>query len=103
MKSLLIWKFKLDAIDQQEVEMPEGAEILTAQVMDGWICLWAKVDPDKEMVYRQIELIETGERVSRNCNDERKYIATVQVQREHFEVNVIHVFESIPQEYSSED
>jgi hypothetical protein len=40
-----IWKFTLDLQDDQEVEMPSGAELLTVQMQADTICLWAIVDP----------------------------------------------------------
>lgn len=38
-----IWKFELKVGDKQTVEMPEGAEILTAQFQGDTLCLWALV------------------------------------------------------------
>jgi len=40
-----VWKFPLQAIDGQTVEMPEGAKILCVQVQNGVPCMWAVCDP----------------------------------------------------------
>lgn len=42
------------------VEIPEGAKLLTAQVQDGHICLWAIVDPERTKQQRRVFVIGTG-------------------------------------------
>lgn len=41
-----IYKYPIETVDQQQVKMPDGAQILTVQVQNGKPCLWAMVDPD---------------------------------------------------------
>lgn len=41
-----IWKYPLAITDTQNVMMPEGAEILSAQMQGDTLCLWALVNPD---------------------------------------------------------
>jgi len=36
------WKYPLEITDEQNLMMPEGAEILTAQMQGGTLCLWAR-------------------------------------------------------------
>jgi len=43
-----IWKFTLDLVDEQQVSLPKDAEILSVQVQNGNICLWALVNPEAE-------------------------------------------------------
>jgi hypothetical protein len=55
-----IWKFTLRVADEQGVEMPEGAQILTVQNQGEWLILWAKVNPDARAVKRRIWVVGTG-------------------------------------------
>lgn len=69
--------------------MPEGAKILTCQVQNNGICLWAEVDSEAPNQRREIEIIGTGHPTT---EANRSYIGTVQM------VNgclVLHVFERL--------
>ncbi len=72
-----IYKYVLQIDDNQAIEMPEGATILTAQMQRGHLCLWAVVDIDPELPQkmRHIEIIGTGNLFT---EAPRRYIATVQ-------------------------
>jgi len=74
-----IWKYPLQLTDTQTVEMPEGAQILTAQRQGQTLCLWALVDCEPELPKqnREIEIIGTGNPI---IEAPRRYIATVQMQ-----------------------
>ncbi len=48
-----IWKFNLQTIDKQEIQMPVGAELLTVQIQNGEPCLWARVDTNEMIETRQ--------------------------------------------------
>lgn len=63
--------------DTQTVQMPTGAQILTAQMQGQTICLWALVDCEPELPKqnREIEIIGTGTII---IEAPRHYIATVQ-------------------------
>lgn len=82
-----IYKFPLKITDTQTVEMPPSAKILTAQMQNGNLCLWALVDaePELEKQPRVIEIIGTGNPFPERL---RRYISTVQISAE-----VWHVFE----------
>lgn len=71
-----IWKFPLELTDDQIVMMPDEAEILTVQIQELSLCLWALVDPRLPMLRRKIEIIGTGNPA---IDRERKYISTVQM------------------------
>jgi hypothetical protein len=43
-----IWKFTLAAVDEQEVMMPLGAEVLAVQEQHGTAQAWAIVDPEQK-------------------------------------------------------
>lgn len=67
----------LEITDEQNLMMPEGAEILTAQIAGGAsLCLWALVNPDAPKQRRVIEILGTGNPAP---DVERRYISTVQM------------------------
>jgi len=81
-----IWKYELEVTDVQSVIMPRGAEVLSVQNQGGSICLWVIVDPKEENVWREFEIIGTGNPMEPDIR--RSFIGTVQVDR-----LVWHVFE----------
>lgn len=85
--SKTIWKYPLTISKLQEIDMPKGAEILTAQMQDDEPVLWALVDPDQEKERRFIEIYGTGHWLD---GDPRKYISTFQIMESGL---VFHVFE----------
>jgi len=86
-----IWKFQLSITNTQNVLMPEGAQILTAQIQNGCdLCLWALVDSTAPKQRREIEIIGTGNFVT---DESRRYISTVQGKGLENQSLVWHVFE----------
>lgn len=83
---MTIWKYVLRVIDSQLVAMPEGAQILSAHVQNGELCIWALVNPGAVKKPRTIEINGTGHRLSSKVN--RRFIGTVLVHQ-----FVWHVFE----------
>jgi hypothetical protein len=55
-----IWKFPLGNGMAQDIAMPMHAEILTVQVQDGHVCLWAKVNPENVLRPKRIHVVGTG-------------------------------------------
>lgn len=86
-----IFKYPVNIVDRQEIEMPEGAEILTVQNQGGVICLWAIVDPEKEKLTRTIRIIGTGHDIADGEAETLIYIGTVQTNGGAF---VWHIFEA---------
>ncbi len=84
-----IWKFQLETIDKQELLMPIEAEVLTIQVQNEILCLWALVNTDANKEVRVFEIFGTGNPVN---NENKKYIGSYQLMKGAF---VGHVFESI--------
>jgi len=82
-----IWKYPLEATDTQNVMMPEGAEILSAQMQGNMLCLWALVNPAAPNQRREIEVIGTGHPMP---DAKRRYISTAQM---HGGALVWHIFE----------
>lgn len=69
-----IYKYKLELTEEQIVNMPQGSKILSTQLQDGSICLWAMVDTEKPFKQRDIRIYGTGSKIT----DLDKYIGTVQ-------------------------
>ncbi len=84
---MTIWKFPLQLTDTQKIPMPKDAQILSAQVQDGTLCIWALVDPDRPKEERKIEIHGTGN-ASVNLLP-KTFIGTAQMG-----MFVWHVFES---------
>ncbi len=56
-----IWKFPLQLVDEQILNMPDTAHILTVQVQRDIPCLWAIVDPsDVSRRPRRVAIVGTG-------------------------------------------
>ncbi len=72
-----IWKFPIATTFRQDVEMPHGSRIISAQQQHGQLCIWAEVNPKADKCNRQIVIIGTGHELPREgiCME---FIATVQ-------------------------
>lgn len=81
-----IWKYRLHLTDSQTIDMPCGAEILSVQMQDGYVCMWALCNTDAATEPRHIVIIGTGNPIRFKTG---KFIGTV--QSEHF---VWHVFDN---------
>jgi len=56
-----IWKFEVNGRNcEHEINMPRGAEILSARLTGGGLYLWAKVAPRHSSGIRRILVIGTG-------------------------------------------
>lgn len=85
-----IWKFPIKTTDEQTVEMPKNAKILTVQVQKGTPCIWAEVDTEASKVERKFLVYGTGHTM-RNPAQEQ-YIGTYQ----QLDGNLIwHLYEDI--------
>ncbi|MBC5835798.1 hypothetical protein G6N05_05310 [Flavobacterium sp. F372] len=90
-KNKTIWKFPLKPIDVNRVQMPVGSQILSAELQDGVICMWALVDPEAEIEIRKFGLIGTGAFIKQ---EKSVYIATLQLDKIWGTFNqVYHLFE----------
>ncbi len=57
---MTIWKFPIEVTDEQHVNMPRGAKVLTVQFQAGSITIWALVDPTASKVKRRVRVVGTG-------------------------------------------
>jgi hypothetical protein len=86
----IIYKYKLETASVQNIEMPEGAEILCVQTQGKTPCIWALVDPSVKLTKRTFEIFCTGNNIPDDVN--RKYIGTYQLYGGEM---VFHCFELI--------
>lgn len=82
-----IYKYPLLILDEQEIEMPMGARIMTVQMQNGQPCLWAHVHPGNTLEKRKILIRGTGH----PANDVGCYISTFQMKGGEL---VFHAFEA---------
>ncbi|WP_312697089.1 DUF7352 domain-containing protein [Sphingobacterium mizutaii] len=73
-----IYKYDVNIDDQQTVVMPEGYKILSIQVQDREVKLWALVNPENIPVAVKIYIRGTGH----PCKGmmDKKYISTFQMR-----------------------
>ena len=84
-----IFKYELKITDQQTIQMPLGATILSADQQAGGLYLWAEVDPTNPPSDRTFQIIGTGNPIP-NVATCRRFIDTVVIG-----AFVWHVFERI--------
>lgn len=88
-----IYKYELSSNSPQLIELPEGAQVLTAQGQHGRsVCLWALVDPERPTEKRYFEVFATGEAIPTDASVKRNYIGTAQLEGGRL---IFHVFERL--------
>ena len=85
----VIYKYPLMTADEQRVDMPRGAHILSVDVQRGVYCLWALVDPQAEKEQRTFAIIGTGHPIADAARLD--YIGSAQLG----EALIFHVFEKL--------
>lgn len=55
-----IWKFPVSAELGATIDIPVGAQVLTAQLQSGSLVIWALVEADARSVKRAVHVIGTG-------------------------------------------
>jgi hypothetical protein len=58
--SRTIYKYTLEIVDNQSIEVPTGAEFLTVQIQHGKLCVWAIVDPSRRTEFEHFFIVGTG-------------------------------------------
>lgn len=71
-----IFKYRIENIDQQEIEIPEGGKILTVQKQHEMAFIWVLVDPENKPEKRVFVVVGTGSSFNRYGYD---YIGTYQM------------------------
>lgn len=85
-----IWKFEIDLATVNNLMMPKGADLLTAQYQRGCSYIWAEVDTDAELELRTFAVIGTGREVRADEGYELEFFDTFQSNEGHY---VWHVYE----------
>jgi len=86
---MIIFKETLRIVDEQTIEIPEGATILSSQFQSDSLKIWYFCNEKAPLVARNIFIFGTGNPIDLPLRDAR-FISTV--QRDGF---VWHVFEQI--------
>lgn len=76
-----IWKFALPLADRLNVKMPKGARLLTFQVQDGHLCLWAEVNTLADVEKRYFAVFGTGHEMPREMGYSDVYVGTWQQEQ----------------------
>lgn len=84
---MTIWKFPVSRPNGIEIYMPKGARVLTAQMQNGTLCLWAVVDDIETPELRKFAIVGTGHQMPAVPTS---YVSTFQVDGGSF---VFHLFE----------
>ncbi len=102
----VIWKYDLKVTDEQVLDLPEGAQILSVQQQAGSLLagsplqLWALVDPDNAWERRFFHVVGTGNSMPILSRGEcLTHLATVVTVRGAL---VWHVFEQAQKKASDE-
>lgn len=71
-----VFKYELQVIDQQDIDLPVDAQILSVEEQHGLVMLWAVVKPSARMQRRTVYCIGTGRMFH---GEEVDHIGTVQI------------------------
>jgi hypothetical protein len=81
-----IWKFPLEAVDEQTIDIPRGGRVLSVAVQRGAIVVYALVDPKAPIEKRVVRIHGTGH----SCDlDGFRFVGTVLLRNDAL---VLHVF-----------
>jgi hypothetical protein len=88
-----IWKYTLEPGQNNTLELPASAEVLSVQNQNEKICMWVKLETDYPKVQRMFAVLGTGWEVE--SNHDLLFIGTVQLNHG---IYVFHVFEMVRSE-----
>lgn len=99
----MIYKYPLKITDEQSVDMPTGAKILSVQMQGKTLCLWASVNPENKQSKRTICIVGTGNPFDEDRNvrlgtSEGRGVGCVYLGTVQDQGFVWHVFEKLSQE-----
>lgn len=70
----VIYKYPLEFKGFQEIELPQGYEILDIHVQNGIPCIWALVDTGNKLVKTDIHMYATGDTIKES---DLEYVGTI--------------------------
>lgn len=82
-----IWKYDLQVKDNQFVNMPRGARVLSVQAQNDFPCIWAEVDSEQPKEPRMFVMYGTGHPM---VGQSSLYVGTFQLRGGQL---VFHVYE----------
>lgn len=86
-----VYKYPVPIDDNFDLELPVGAEVLSAQAQHGFPFLWALVDDEVATEKRQFRLVGTGHPI---LESGLTFIDTIQLKDGGF---IVHLFECVAQ------
>lgn len=86
---MIVGKYALALEDNQIIEMPENANILTVQMQNGKPHLWATINIKERLVKRKFKIIGTGQEFDEHG---LRYIGTFQLYAGDL---IFHLFENL--------
>ena len=81
----VIYKYPIKIVDEQTIDMPFGANIISLQMQNGAAVMWAIVNPKANLTSVKIRIFGTGEEIP--SGSALRYIGTI-----HDRKFVWHVF-----------
>ena len=60
-KMITIYKYNLMITGHQQIQLPIGADVLSAKEQNGNLCIWAMVDTDKSDIMLDVYIQGTGQ------------------------------------------
>ena len=85
-----IWKFAVGIDDRQDIRVPKGAKVLTVQMQDRELCLWAIVETDAATIGVDMPVWVHG--TGHPCAVDEKFGRYVDSVQMHDGQLVFHVF-----------
>lgn len=89
---ITIHKYPLMITDEQRIQMPDTAAIISAGDQRGILCIWAIVDTEETLGVRTIRIYRTGHKMEQ-MDSEEMFIGTVLMRYGHLEWHVFEKFE----------
>ena len=91
-----IYKYRIDESRNSSIQLPEGAQILSAGVQDARIFIWAIVDESRDLEERKFCVFGTGWELPEDINNRKKWVFIDRVAWDlAWDLLVFHVFELI--------
>ena len=72
---MVIWKYKIELVIEQMVEMPIDSKVLSANMQGDTLCIWVLVNENNKKTLRPVWIYETGQLIDEPSG---RFIDTVQ-------------------------
>ena len=78
MSKCAIWKFPLEIVDEQFVDVPGDWIPQYAEKQGVAVCLWAVVEPEKPKSTKSVVIVGTGQPFDSSLLETHQYVGSVQ-------------------------